>query len=179
MYADNTLTPKEATRLCALGTLAQGPLSYAALATATRHFISRITGPSLDLMGSSIELLKYEGLVEALDGQGLEDNATLAVTDKGRDELRILLTANLRSGTNELNNLITALKFRFMDLLDDADRRDQIEMLCEVCETELARLEDLRGHHADDSGFLSSWLDHEIEQHEQRLAWLEGLLDKR
>ncbi len=178
MYADNTLTPKEATRLCALGTLAQGPVSYAALATATRHFISRITGPSLDLMGSSIELLKYEGLVEALDGSGLEDNATLAVTDKGREELRILLTANLRSGTNELNNLIIALKFRFMHLLADADRRDQIEMLCEVCETELARLEDLRGHHADDSGYLLAWLDHEIDQHEQRLRWLEGLLDR-
>ena len=64
MYADNTLTPKEAIRLCALGTLAAGPIRYADLATSIRHFISRITGPSLDLMAESIELLRYEGLVD-------------------------------------------------------------------------------------------------------------------
>ncbi|MBT5939232.1 MAG: hypothetical protein HOG95_04830, partial [Rhodospirillaceae bacterium] len=28
MYADNTLTPREAVRLCALGTLAANPVSY-------------------------------------------------------------------------------------------------------------------------------------------------------
>ena len=28
MYADNTLTPKEATRLCALGMLADGPMDF-------------------------------------------------------------------------------------------------------------------------------------------------------
>ncbi|MBT5428342.1 MAG: hypothetical protein HOK89_00350, partial [Rhodospirillaceae bacterium] len=32
MFADNTLTPKEAVRLCALGTLALGPTRYGALA---------------------------------------------------------------------------------------------------------------------------------------------------
>ncbi|HIE19586.1 MAG TPA: hypothetical protein EYP72_00955, partial [Rhodospirillales bacterium] len=34
MYADNTLTPKEAVRLCALGTLASGPVRYSALVNA-------------------------------------------------------------------------------------------------------------------------------------------------
>ena len=32
MFTDNTLTPKEAVRLCALGILADGPSSYASLA---------------------------------------------------------------------------------------------------------------------------------------------------
>ncbi|GAB6053368.1 hypothetical protein JCM17960_21880 [Magnetospira thiophila] len=172
MYADQTLTPKEATRLCALGSLALESLPYGALASSVRHFMSRITGPSLDLMGSSIELLKYEGLVEALDGSGLEDNATLAITDKGRQELRALLTARLRSGASELNKLIIALKFRFLHLLDPEDRRNQADMLIEVCETELLRLEDLRAHHALDGGYLVAWLDHDISQHEQQVAWL-------
>jgi len=69
MFADNTLTPKEAIRLCALGTLAlaEQPLRYSELASAIRHFTSRITGPSLDIMGTSIELLKFEGLVLPID----------------------------------------------------------------------------------------------------------------
>ena len=64
MFADNTLTPKETVRLCALGTLALGETRSETLANSIRHFISHITGPSLDVMSISIELLKYEGLIK-------------------------------------------------------------------------------------------------------------------
>ena len=177
MYPDNTLTPKEAIRLCALGTLALGSSRYSALAGAVRHFVGRVLGPSLDLMGTSIELLKYEGLVEALGGVGMEDDAELAITNAGRDELRTLLTANLRASASELNDLIVALKFRFLHLLSPQERRAQADMLVEDCDTELARLVDLRQHHVGDRGFLVRWLDHDIAQLESRLAWLEDFCD--
>ncbi len=173
MFADNTLTPKEAVRLCALGTLAVGPLHYGELANSIRHFISRITGPSLDVMGQSIELLKYEGLVEAKDGVGMEDDAVLAITDAGRAELKTLLGANIRSAATEINKLVVALKFRFLHLLDDAEKKSQAELLIDTTESELARLEDLRQHHAGDEGYLGEWLDHDIELLETRLSWLE------
>jgi len=172
MYADNTLTPKEAIRLCALGTLAGGPLRYAALAHSVRQFVGHTLGPSLDLMGTSVELLKYEGLIEAVDGEGMADDAVLRVTEAGRRELRSLLTARLRLGAAELNKLVVALKFRFLHLLDDDDRRTQADHLLEVCDNELARLDALRQHHAEDPGHLVAWLDHDIEQTERRLAWL-------
>lgn len=172
MFSDNTLTPKEATRLCALGTLAQDPMRYAALANSVRHFISHLLGPSIDLMGTSIELLKYEGLVRAIDGEGMEDDALLAITESGRDELGNLLTANVRAAAAELNKLIIALKFRFLHLLDPGGQRAQADLLFEFSENELSRLEDLRQHHAEDSGFLVSWLDHDIGLLESRLAWL-------
>jgi len=172
MYADNTLTPKEAIRLCALGTLANGPLRYAALANATRHFVGHILGPSLDLMGTSVELLKYEGLIEAVDGKGMADDAELRITEAGRAALDALLTARLRSGAAELNKLIMALKFRFLHLLKDGDRLAQADHLIEVCENELARLDALRQYHGEDPGFLVAWLDHDIGQAETRLAWL-------
>lgn len=172
MYADNTLTPKEAIRLCALGTLANGPLRYGALANAIRHFVGHVLGPSLDLMGTSVELLKYEGLVEA-DGEGLADDAELHITGAGRAALETLLTARLRSGAAELNKLIMALKFRFLHLLGEDDQRAQADHLIEVCENELARLDDLRQFHGEDPGFLIAWLDHDIDQVEARLAWLE------
>jgi len=173
MFADNTLTPKEAVRLCALGTLALGPKRYAELANAIRHFISRITGPSLDVMGISIELLKYEGLIEATDGVGMEDDATLVITEAGRGELRTLLTANVRAAASEISKLVVALKFRFMHLLNRDEQLSQTELLIEVTESELVRLEDLRDHHAEDQGHLAIWLDHDIDILNQRLVWLE------
>ena len=144
MYTDNTLTPKEAVRLCALGTLAKEPMRYGALAVAARHFVGRILGPSLDLMGTSVELLKYEGLVEAVDGEGMEDDALLRMTDKGWDTLRTLLTTPVRQGASELNKLIITLKFRFLHLLDADGRRDQVDLLIDTSEGEIARLLDLR-----------------------------------
>ncbi len=173
MYPDSTLTPKEAIRLCALGTLAQGPLRYSALANAVRHFISRILGPSVELMGTSIELLKYEGLVEAVDGTGPGDDAELAISEAGRRQLEILITANLRSGASELNKVVMTLKFRFLHLLDTEGQRTQADLLVDVCANELARLDDLRRHHAGDGGFLVPWLDHDIDLLESRIAWLE------
>jgi len=182
MYADDTLTPKEAIRLCALGTLAVRPMSYSELANSTRHFVGRVMGPSLDVLGTSMELLKYEGLIEArIDGGG--DDPLIAITDAGRKELHTLLTANIRAGTLELNKLIVALKFRFLHLLDAADQRIQADLLTEMWDNELARLEDLRGHHAGDGGYLTHWLDHDISLIESRLAWLaefsKANLDKR
>jgi DNA-binding PadR family transcriptional regulator len=177
MYADNTLTPKEAIRLCALGTLALGPRRYAALANAVRHFTGHMLGPSLDLMGTSIELLKYEGLIEADGGDTDADGTELRINDDGRRELHTLLTAGLRSGAAELNKLVVALKFRFLHLLDRDDQVAQADLLVEVCENELARLDDLRHYHADDNGYVIAWLDHEIGQAEARLGWLESFRD--
>lgn len=180
MFADNTLTPREAIRLCALGTLAlaDSPLRYSELANAIRHFTDRITGPSLDIMGTSVELLKFEGLVEPIEGVGMEDDATLRLTDKGEEELTSLMTSRIRSAGGEVNKLITTLKLRFLHLLDVEDQREQVDILIENCDTELARLDDLRAHHEGDPGHLATWLDHEIQQLEAHLDWLEDFRRK-
>lgn len=176
MYKDNSLIPSESIRLAALGILAQAPRPYAQLASEVRHFSGRIVGPSLDLMGPSLELLRVEGLVEAEGAGG--DNALLRITDAGRAELRRLLTANLRGPIGEMNKLIIALKMRFLHLLDRADQQMQAEILIDVCEQELARLTDLRRHHADEPGHLIPWLDHDIAEVEGRLAWFRALHDR-
>lgn len=175
MYTDNTLTPKEASRLCALGSLAVQPMHYGELAASIRQFISHITGPSLDVMAQSIELLRYEGLVEATDGEGMEDNAKLAITEAGRAELKTLLTAKVRLGATELNKLVIALKFRFLHLLSPDEQKGQVSLLMEVAENELDRLNSLRDIHGEDEGFLPAWLDHDIEIAEARLIWLKTL----
>ena len=172
MYADNTLTPREAVRLCALGTLASGPMRYSELANAIRHFVSHITGPSLDVMGTSLELLKYEGLVTAVDGVGMEDDAVLSISEMGQSELRALLTANVRGQGSEMNKLIIALKFRFLHLLEKHEQRLQADYLIEAQDTELGRLYELKQHHTEDGGHLVEWLDHDIEDLESHMAWL-------
>jgi DNA-binding PadR family transcriptional regulator len=170
MFADQTLTPKEAMRLCALGLVAEQPQRYAALAAAVRHFCGRVAGPSLDLMGTSIELLRYEGLVTALDGRGMEDDALLALSEAGNRELMRLLTARLRP-SSDLNRLIVALKMRFLHLLAAADRQAQLAMLADHGEADLARLEDLAAS-ADHNPTFQQWLAHELTQSRHHLAWL-------
>lgn len=175
MYADNTLTPKETVRFCALGLLAGGPCAYGELAMAVRHFIDRIQGPSLDVLGTSIELLKYEGLVVANDNS---EKALLQITDQGRAELQALLTANIRANDSDHNKLIEALKFRYLHLLDDIEQRNQRDLLMERTESQLARLADLRSHYAQEPGHLVDWLDREMTELESRLNWLDTFLHK-
>mgnify|MGYP002828701942 FL=1 len=182
MYADNSLTPREAIRLCALGILAHETSSrgksvqYDDLVFAVRHFVSRITGPSLDLMGESIELLRYEGLVESDDTQ--DANPSLKITETGRASLQTLLKANLRAGTSDLNELIIALKFRFLHLLAPEDQRAQASQLIDMCDTELARLDDLLFHHDPEGGHFTEWLKHDIQRLEERLNWLTVFRDR-
>jgi DNA-binding PadR family transcriptional regulator len=173
MYRDKTLIPTEAIRLCALGILSDGPQRYGELAAAVRHFASRVMGPSLDLLGTSIELLRLEGLVEPTEGGGMADNALLRITEAGRAELKNLLRSRVRSPVDDLNKLVLALKMRFLHLLEASEQREQIDLLVEATEGEINRLRDLRAHHG--GGLLAQWLDHDLAQLAARRAWFEAL----
>ncbi|HEY4163746.1 MAG TPA: hypothetical protein VGM59_11835 [Dongiaceae bacterium] len=175
MYKDNSLVPSEAVRLAALGLLAHGARAYGDLAREVRHFAQRIVGPSLELLGPSLELLKVEGLIEAENPKAPHDEQSMALTAAGREELRRLMTTNLRGPMGEVNKLIVALKLAFFDTLTAAEAKSQAEMLEESCERELTRLLDLRQHHAENGGLLVSWLDHEIKEVEARRDWFRRL----
>ncbi|MFQ5956096.1 MAG: hypothetical protein ACE5JZ_13610, partial [Kiloniellales bacterium] len=137
MYRDNTLVPTEAVRLCALGILMLGRRRYAELAGEVRHFTGRIVGPSLELLGTSIELLRFEGLVRQANGG---DDPLLEITDGGRRAFESLMRSGVRAPSTDVGKLVVALKMRFLHLLDDDARRDQFELMIEMCENELARL---------------------------------------
>ena len=172
MYRDNSLIPSETVRLAALGLLTEGAKSYAELASEVRHLSARLVGPSLDLLGPSIELLKVEELAAPIEGE------LLAITEKGRAELKRLLKASLRGPVGEVNKLIIALKLQFLGVLELEDRLLQVEMLAETFEQELARLNDLRAHLSDRRGLLLDWLDHDIAQVGDRIAWFHTLLKR-
>ena len=172
MYRDKTLIPTEALRLCMLGTLAIQPHTYAELAREVRAFASRIVGPSLDVMGLSIEVLRAEGLVQPVMVQPDPSDDTLELTDTGRAELRDLMISNLRSPVDGNSQLIFALKLRFLHLLTDSDAQDQIERMREISETEHARLVVLKQRYGAEPGQFDAWLDLELTQIEDRLDWL-------
>ncbi len=176
MYRDNSLVPKEAIRLAALGLLAEGERPYGDLAREVREFASRIVGPSLDLLGTSIELLRFEGLIESVGGRGMEDNAVVRLTANGRAALIDYLTSTMRPGISDLNKLVLALKLRFIDLLSAEDRAEQIAALETMYAGEKARLEDLCARTGSEAGLLSDWLDLEIDQVNRRISWCRGLI---
>lgn len=178
MYRDNTLIPAEAVRLAALGSLVEGGKTYGDLAREIRFFVARIVGPSLDLLGTSLELLRLEGLIEVADGtaatENLPDEAMLRITDEGGAAFHSLMTSNVRGLANDLSRLVVALKMRFLPLLSAEDRREQAEFLAEACETELARLQDLRASYGN--GLLAEWLDREIAEATERRDWFTMLV---
>lgn len=176
MFRDQSLIPTEAIRLAALGFLTEGPKKYGALAVEVRHFASRMLGPSLDILGTSIELLRYEGLIEtvgvrAAPGQSLTADSTVQLTEAGRVKLKELLTSRVRAPLTDLSKLVIALKLRFLQLLAPDEQRGQLEMLMELTEAELARLNDLRAQYAESGNLLGDWLAQDIAQTEQRLGW--------
>ncbi len=176
MFRDNSLMPKEAIRLTALALLRQGPRGYAQLADEVRHFTTRFWGPTLDIMASSIELMRLEGLIETAEEGETPGAALLRLSDGGESELHDLLRATVRVTTNDFNKLVVALKLRFIDLLPPDERRDQVETLIEMREGELARLCDLRATaHADEGSYFLRWLDHDVDRCERDLAWLRDL----
>lgn len=174
MFSDNSLLPKETIRLAALGILSEGPLAYADLANAVRQFVGRIAGPSLELTGPSIEMLRYEALVEPTND---DKDPPLALTPEGRTELLTLLKATVRPPMTDMSKLVIALKMRFLPLLDADERRDQVDLLIDACELELARLSDLSDPTADDP-YFQDWLVHDISLVNARLAWLHAFHDR-
>lgn len=178
MYQDHSLMPSETARLLALGILADGEVRYADLAEQVRGFIERIVGPSLDIVASPLELLKVEGFIEPVGDSApprRSEAAMLRITDAGRQELIRLLTARARPPVNELNRLIIALKMRFLHLLEPAARREQLDILIEMSQSELGRLLELRERHGQTPGHLSAWLDQEIAQSRARMGWFDTL----
>jgi len=172
MFRDNSLIPAEAVRLAALGLLAEAPRRYGDLALEIRHFTSHVVGPSLDLMGTSLELLRYEGLVLAVDGEGMADNAVLRLTERGRAALDSLLQAQLRAPVNDLNRLALLLKLRFLHHLPAAEQQAQLALMAESLDSERARLEELVRRHGT-PGLLAEWLGRDIALVSERITWLQ------
>ena len=182
MYKDRSLIPAEAVRLAALGLLFEQARPYDALASEVRQFVGRVVGPSLDLLGPPLELLRIEGLVgpdsteATVDrGGGRGNEPALLLTDRGRDELVRLLGANLRGPLGEFNKLVIALKLRFLEALPPEERAGQLDLMAEACERELARLRDLRKRSEGLTDLFVAWLYHDIAQIGARAAWFRNV----
>jgi DNA-binding PadR family transcriptional regulator len=175
MFRDRTLMPAEALRLAALGILAEREaMTYAALATEVRLFTASFGGSPVDVMSSSIELLRFEGLIRTKVDAPDPGDVVVELTDEGRRTIGELLQATFRPG-HAYGKLLTALKMRFLHMLEPERQAEQIEMLAEARQGELARLIDLRGKLADGSPGFVAWLDHEIGRIETDLVWLREL----
>jgi hypothetical protein len=177
MYRDNSLIPLEAIRIAVLGAVASRPLRYAEIAADIRRFSSRIVGPSLDLMGSSVEILRTEGLIGPIASETADADPRLELTESGREVLLLLLKAGLRATNTELNRLVVALKMRFLHLLPPADRHNQIEMLKSMLDGERERYRDLRANEGHEPLF-ADWLNFEIAALDARLEWLDAFAER-
>jgi DNA-binding PadR family transcriptional regulator len=174
MFRDHSLVPAEAIRLVALGLLAETPRRYFELAKEIRHFTSRIVGPSPELMGTSLEVLRYEGLIETKEAGANGGDPELRLTAAGQAALTALLRAGVRAPTTDLARLGLMLKLRFLNQLPAPEQTKQLDLVIAACASELARLEDLRGHNGTTPELFLGWLDRDIAEFKARISWLEA-----
>ncbi|WP_343564907.1 hypothetical protein [Kiloniella sp. b19] len=174
MYRDNTLVPSEAMRLLALGFLKEGHLDYATLAEKTRQFTLRIVGPSLDLIGTPLEVLKIEGLVESNPAFAAQES--LVLTSRGSGEFERLIASSLRAPLNDMSKLVLSIKMRFLHLAAPKTRLEQYLLLVDIYDRQLERLQALKVQEKDQSAEdFEAWLDIEITQTQELLRRYEEL----
>jgi len=164
--------------MAALGALINSDRSYIDISTEVRQFSARIVGPSLDLLGTSIELLKLEGLIEVVENSGGDGAELLRLTKSGLQELKEYLKSTIRSGSSDLNKLVVALKLRFIEVLEPHERLDQLVGLQAMYQAERNRLQDLRKHKEWSAGLLPGLLDLELAVTDQRLSWCGKQVEK-
>ena len=129
MQRDRALIPVEGLRLAALGILArQGPMAYASLATMVRLFATSYGASPVDVMSSSIELLRFEGLIEIGEREEDQGSAPVALTARGREELERLMIAPIKVA-GAYAKLLVALKMRFFHLLGNEEKKRLAEVL--------------------------------------------------
>ena len=175
MQRDRALIPVEGLRLAALGILArQGPMAYASLATMVRLFATSYGASPVDVMSSSIELLRFEGLIEIGEHEKDAGSAPVVLTARGREELERLMIAPIKVA-GAYAKLLVALKLRFFHLLGDEEKKMLVEVLGDALRGERARLVNLRRHmEGEDADFLA-WLDRDLARVAEELAWLDEL----
>ena len=176
MFNDRSLVPGEAVRLLALGALMEGEREYGALATEIRFFTQRIVGPSLDLLGSSLELLCIEGLADHSGSGGVGESSILRITPQGKTMFEALMGAQLRAPINDVGRLVLLLKLRFLALLPPAAREEQLELLHDIVTTERARAEELRQELEGQP--LSGWIAFDVALSDHRLDWIDAALNE-
>ena len=165
--------------MAALGALLEQNRVYSDVASDVRQFAARIVGPSLDLLGTSIEVLKLEGLIETAKPEKKSGDEVLRLTDSGRAALVEYLSSTVRPGVSDLNRLVIALKLRFIDILRPEQRRDQLENLRSMYEGERTRLRDLVTYEKWSAGLMPDWVTFELGLLDQRIAWCGNQLDRR
>ncbi len=172
MFNDKSLVPKEVVRLIALGAMVERERAYGDLAREIRFLSARVVGPSLDLLGSSLELLKLEGFAEIVPGgEGkTTDEQPLRITEAGRDSFQSLMGATVKPPLNDLGRLVLLMKLRFLPLLDQEAQLDQLDLLEEAYVSQEARYRELIDHAGD--GPLAEWLGIDVEQSSARLRWI-------
>ncbi len=175
MYRDNTLVPAEATRLLALGLLLETPMSYAKLAQTVRGFTSLVVGPSLDLIGTPLEVLKVEGLVDSAEAS---DDAALSLTEAGKEEFSYLMSSNLRAPVTDISKLIIAIKMRLIHLADHKTQAMQVNLLVDIYERQLNRLLELKQGYSIQEGQFDSWLDLDIKHTTEQLNTYEKMSEE-
>ena len=133
------------------------------------------------MLGSSLEILKLEGLV-TIDDQSeatKNDQRRVTITQNGILRFEMLMNASLRVPMDDINRLVLLTKLRFLTYLPNEQQLDQLDLYLELVHKEQALLNNLITEHSE--GVLGEWLTMEqqtLKTREQLIqTWLNETID--
>ena len=178
MTQSSLTNPKQATQLGILGVLCRAPALGAEIVSLVKHIVGRAWQPTSDVIGSNIDELLGRGLIDCVDSGRNRDTTQYAITDQGRGLLDGLLRTPLQSSATGLDPAAISLKVCFLDLLDHPARREQLNRIIELYQTDTAHLRDAIQRCACEWEYVPSWMELEVGRLETETDWFRSLLNQ-
>lgn len=167
--------PKAATRLAILGVVCRAPTLGTMIVTLVKHIVGRAWHPTSDVIAQNLEELRNRALVRA-GGDGRRwDTTSYEITDEGRALLDSLLRRPIEATASGIDPGAVALKVCFLDLLEPAAQREQIEGILALYDVEIGRFREAVMRCACDWAYVADWIELEIRRLTAEREWFEEL----
>lgn len=171
----STTDAKSATQLAILGVACRAPALGTEIVSLVKHIVGRSWQPTSDVIAVNIDDLHERGLLRT-EGEGRAwDTTRYAITADGRSLLDALLREPLEPSPAGLDPAAVSLKVCFMDLLEPAAQREQIEAILLIYAREIAHFEEAVERCACDWAYVPGWMSLEVRRLTAERDWFRDI----
>lgn len=172
----STTDAKGATQLAILGVACRAPALGTEIVSLVKHIVGRSWQPTSDVIAVSIEDLHERGLLRTEGAGRAWDTTRYALTEEGRKVLDSLLREPLEPSPSGLDPAAVSLKVCFMDLLEPAAQREQIDAILLIYGREIAHFEEAVERCACDWVYVPGWMSLEVRRLTAERDWFREIL---
>lgn len=167
--------PKGATKLAILGVVCRAPALASEIAVLVKHIVGRAWQPTMDVIGINVNELIQAGLLVREGSERTPETTRYSITPDGRDQLDSLLRDPVQPSPAGLDEAAISLKVCFLDLLEPAAQREQIDAILHLYENEITHLDHAVRRCACEWTYVPGWIALERDRLSAERAWFTGI----